>query len=862
MLRQAVRASWYQHIAHGRLVSSLPSRRVFSSVSGRSLDYGGPNDKVFFYEQNTPGSDKRRRIDPEAEVREERREVEDELSRLDQELQEGPYGPNSWLMKNLPEKDRAIALEAIRRFDETEEGQQLQREQKQALEAVFDDELDEALREEFEGLALERENWMSEAAAEGQPEPQTSRGPYEVVLLDDETHPYIDRFNDHLRRFANDKSNESLRQRLWKWYRRCKMVVGTKFLESIPEEAADLMWESQAQGKSTGVKSTRSAHLRTLFSDAAAVDRPQPASRVLLYIESLYDGGETGEALDLWETCQKPLAEGMDDLETYWKLGVHLFAADGNPQRAQDIALAFLSNDQSREPRILLPVIAAWGRKPGKEAGVKAWALYLQLKTLLGSRMTMADYDDISISFLKARRPDLALAVFKDMMVTGQDPKDDSQALYKAFLGVAGNLQMSSISEEEVNRVSLSALTILPRRFQNRFFYASWMKKLIGMGEVDSAALVVELMYERGLRPDAKHLNGLIAAWLREGSLSGREKMERLGWAMIHERIEMVSERTGPPRSSPTSQSNKATNQTDPSTHRRVPPATIETFCILLLRYTRRGEDDKIQALAQCLVDARLKPNSYFMNHLLYDELRKQDISTLWRKFENMTATVKPDLETFACLWDCAKVQYDDSRAAFSESFPSARGLYSEMMQWYSQLTDRDKSRAQEEFSKELYDQVIRCFCLSKDLTGTLVALHSMSASFNLFPDDMTARIVILLVARIAAVPEGTPSRRLRRLKSTPRKTETIARVRDLVYILSERKAAFLEENGLDVEQLDPHEKQQYQLEILSDLLLTFMNRVNPDVNQEIAHAGSQMSVPTIHIGSALGEENEENSLL
>ena len=103
-------------------------------------------------------------------------------------------------------------------------------------------------------------------------------------------------------------------------------------------------------------------------------------------------------------------------------------------------------------------------------------------------------------------------------MVTGQDPSNDSTALYKSALGLAGNLHASSINENDVNKVSLSVLKVLPRRFQNRFFYASWMKKLIGMGEVDSAALVIELMYERGVKPDSKHLNGIIAGWLREGN--------------------------------------------------------------------------------------------------------------------------------------------------------------------------------------------------------------------------------------------------------------------------------------------------------------------------------------------------------
>ena len=858
MLRQAIQgARLCQHVTHGSpSVPSFSSRRAFSVVGKRSIDYGGPNDKIHFYEQNTLGSRKRRKVDPEAEDQSELGAVENELHRLDQELkvlQEGPYGPNSPLMKSLPEKDRAIALEALRKHEEEvgEDKEQL------SLEDVFDNELDEELRSEFEGLAVEQEN-LTTRKDHGQRKKviqstiPREREPFEVILPDGETHPYIDQFNICLEKFVRDKSDESVRQRLWKWYRRCKMA-SSNFLKSVPEETANLLWESQTQGEST--KPTRLTHLQTLFLDDNAVGRTQSTPYLLSYIESLHENGEISHALDLWETYQGQISAGMRDSEKYWKLGVHLFAADGNPQRAQDIALAFLASNHSREPRILIPVITGWGRQPGEEAGVKAWVLYLRLKTLLRGNMTMDDYDNVSIGLLKARRSDLALAVFKDMMVTYQSPENDSMALY---LRLAGNLQAVSINEEEVNRISLSALTFLPKRFHNRFFFASWMKKLIGMGEVDSAAMVVELMYEKGIRPDTKHLNGIIAAWLREGNLLARTKMESLGWGMIHKRIDDVSARDSQTRHSDQAK-RPTTTRRSRLTERRVPPANIETFSILLLHYTRRSNDDMVQDLAKCLVDARIKPNSYFMNHLLYMSLRKQDITSVWQKFENMSSAVHPDLETFACLWDCGKLQYDISRVASSEIFPSARDLYSEMMQWYSQLPERSKLIAREEFSKDLYDQIIRCFCLLKDLPGTLVAMHSMQTTFQFFPDDMTTRILVLQVARMAGVPEGTPTNRLRRLSSTPRIKENIKQVYRLLEVLSEIKTAFLQSNGLELDQLDPHEKPFYKLEIMSDLLRAVMSRFADDpgsVEKEITDAASQMSVLGIDLGSALGKEN------
>jgi pentatricopeptide repeat protein len=859
MLRQAARgARWYQYVAHkSPSITSSSRLRAFSVLAPQLLHYGGKEDKIRFYEQDTRGSKIRREIDPEAEDRAAKEEVESELSQLDKELEdlrEGPYGPNSAFMRELPEHERKIALEALQKHAE-ETGET---DDDLGLDKVFDEELDNMLREEFEGMAMEEENWLSEAEEEGSMEAPALRQPYEVTLNDAETHPYIDRLNECLRRLANDHSDERAKQELWKWYRRCRQVI-PNFLQSIPEEALPIMWESQANGEST--RASRATRLQALAEDTVSAGRSLPTPHALLYIQSLQESGKINLALDQWEACQTSLSQNKGDLEAYWKLGVQLFAAADDPQRAQDIALAFLANDKSREPRILLPVITAWGRQPGKEAEVKAWALYLQLKALLESKMTMEDYDFVSIGLLKAGKLNLAIAVFKDMMVTAQDPANDSTALYKAALGLVDNLQMSSIREQDVNKISLSTLTVLPRRFQNRFFYASWMKKLIGMGEVDSAAMVIELMYERGVRPDSKHLNGILAAWLREGNAIARAKAEQLGWAMIQQRIDLVWSRIASPEKSPQLQIRQETDgaRIPKFMQRQVPSANIETFSIFLLHYTRRGDDDMVKYLVKCLGDAQIRPNCYFMNHLLYAELRKQDIRSVWDKFKAMSVSIKPDLETYACLWDCGKLQYDRGRTAFDAGFPSARCLFAEMMKWYSQLTPRGKSTAQEEFSKELYDQIIRCFCLSKDLPGTLVALYSLRAAFGYSPDEVTARLIILQVARMAGVPADTPKRRLRRLSTTPRSKENIAQVNRLVEILSERKAAGLQARGLSPDQLEPQEKQQYQLEIMSDLLRVVIARTATapgQIEDQIAKVAVEMGVSDIDLGSSLDDDS------
>lgn len=855
MLRQAVRgARWYQHVARG----SPFFPRAFAAVAPRSIHYGGPKDKINFYEQDTRKSKTRRKVDPEAEGRAEQEDAAKELARLTQELEElkeGPFGPNSQFIRELPEEDRAIALEALRKYEE-DEAAGAAGAADVSIKDLYEKELDGLLKNEFESLVKEEESWQSE---EDDSRTLVVRRPYEVELENSDLQPYADKLNKCLRRIASGDSSVRWEQELWRWYRRCKQVV-PRFVESLSEETLTLLWDTLALKKST--KPQETARVRTLAEDALSAGLTLSTPRILTYIETLHECGDTQVALEKWEAYQAELSQRKEDLEAYWKLGVRLFAAENDPQRAQDIALAFLANDKSRQPRILIPVITAWGKRSGKEAEVKAWAMYLQLKAFLERKMTMDDYDQVSIGLLKAGRPSLAIAVFKDMMVTNSDPRHDSTSLYKAAVGLAGNLQASSISEQDVNKVSLSTLTVLPRKFQNRFFYASWMKKLIGMGEVDSAAMVIELMYERGVKPDAKHLNGVIAAWLRDGSSTSREKAERLGWAMVQQRIDQVWARTSTEKAPQLDVNQESSDDVRlPEFMKRpMPAATIETFSILLLHYTRRSDDDMIKYLVKCLGDGRIHPNSYFMNHLLYAELRKQDIGSLWNKYQSLSAITQPDLETYACLWDCGKLQYDRGRTAYVTDFPSARHLFSDMIRWFTNLSARAQTATRDEFSKELYDQIIRCFCLSKDLPGTLIALYTMRAHFGFFPDDTTARLIVLQVARLAGVPAETPKRRLRRLSSTPKSKENISHVNRLVDILSDRKLGALAARGLELSDLEQHEREQYQLEVMTELLRVVMGRRaaggegHSAVEEEIAKVAEEMGVTGVDLGVSLGD--------
>ncbi|PGH33634.1 hypothetical protein GX50_03544 [[Emmonsia] crescens] len=866
-------AQWHRHGVHkSRLSFRFPppphTRRPFSSsITALSSGDGRKNEpkaSIRWFEQPTRWSKEKVEVYPEKEEQAEQDVIWAKIRELQEELKEikqGPFGPNSPLMKQLSEKQREIVREAVRKYEE--EHAEEEAKDNQDYKDFFGG-LEEMIAEETQDLERRKTaEWNPKEMLE--PAKPPSKESFEVELkVPDTAQAHVNRFNQNLKVLIKDPTRAH-RQELWRSYQRCKALIPA-FIELLPEETLAIMWNSQSQ--SASLQTPQLGHWEDLAEDILSNGRDLTQPQWLRYITLLLENGQSNKALSLWKSREKHLDYASKaEVEQFWNLGVEILIANGQLESAQDIAMAFLADDKSRPPRILIPIIVAWAKIPGNTNGARAWTLYLRLKTILGPDINMNDYDSISVGFLKAGRVDMAVAVFKDMMLTGQTSPSDSTSLYHASLGLVGNLQASSITEAEVNKVSLSALTIMPRKFQNKFFYASWMKKLIGMGEVDSAAAVVELMYERGINPDAKHLNGVIGGWLRKDNTAARQKAEKLGWAMIQERIDTIWSRLKSP--SPGSSKPSVHDAGDgirvpKFEHRTVPPASIETFSLLLLYYTRHGQEHMANHVIECLEKAQMRPNVFFMNHLLFAELRKQDVLGVWTRYQQMSATIRPDLETFACLWDCGKIQYDRARPSFDSNFPTARVLYREMMDWYFSLTPRSQANVRQFFTKDLYDQILRCFSFSLDPQGTIVALHSLRHVFGYIPDVVTARILMFEVVRLLPPPpelaDNKKARRHRRRISTnPRSKESLQHVTKLLETLRDRKVVELARQGLLIEELDMKARKDHEVSLYTDLLRVVLSRLaeNPLKNEDkIRKAALEMGESDeLYLGEPVPEE-------
>ena len=673
---------------------------------------------------------------------------------------------------------------------------------------------------------------------------------------------------------AIDLSNTVTVQQLWRSYVLCRQNIPS-FFQHIPEGAWDVLWESQYRARGLGTDTE--VHLRSLLDDMLYCKRELTPAQKLVFLESHLLEGHYLEAMHVWQREQSSLRGNKDTAIYFEDLGVRIFSSAGQPQRAQDLAFEVLRhresprigrvvnnrrlevhNQQSRA-RILTPVIEAWAKKADDISIKHAWAIYLRFKMLLKSDIMLEDYDAITTCFLDAGRINLALAVFKDLMLTGQSSGYDSTELYRASLGLINTMTLQCIDMEELMKVSLTALTLLPKRFENKFFYASWMKRLLGMGKIDAAISVLELMLERGVNADPKHLNGIIAALLRTGNAKEKEKGVQLGWAMIQERLEVVKRRQ---LHNGTDQCNEASTTDRIIIHRPphlpriyVPSATIETFSLLLLYFERRGMLGSVHRLRDSLNAAGIPLNAYFMNHLIYAELRQGKYREAWMMYSRMKNIIRLDLETFAALWDCEKAHLDRSAVRRTEPFPDPRHIFSDMMEWLSKRSTKERSLIQEEFSRELYMQVIRCFCLAKDVEGTLVAMYALKDAFQLYPDEDTARMVALQVSRLGENEAKVIKRRRQRNQVKDDDVVNVKRVAQMLRILAADREKVLHAGNITREAMSEKELAEESLHRLTELLRTVLRgsgMSDVEMEERIEKSSWEMGTGGLRMGNPI----------
>ncbi|RMZ90322.1 hypothetical protein DV736_g2454, partial [Chaetothyriales sp. CBS 134916] len=699
-----------------------------------------------------------------------------EMQRLDEELevlkQGGPLGPDSPLIQSIPKEQREQLLRELGPSG-------FNYESIQNIEAL-DDMAPESDGDFF--TKLEEQNVAQED------------DDLEVTMSVADRHkPWIGQFNRALLVAKAQRGDDDLTAHvlLWKWYLRCQQKI-TGFSAFVNEDVWQFLWQSQIKTYA------KTKHIIVLANDMMVADVQLRPGQQLDYIDALHATGDTASAIQEWEKAKKTVTEKVGeadafkavavlghDLSTrFWATGVQLYAAVGRPAKAETIAFKSVASrpdavGSSQACCILVDVIRAWAHSQRTDADVKLWSCYMLVRQTLtgdGASWPSAPATTVSVDILgqitsvllQTGRTKMALAVFRDMLAA----HSGSQALLSSSLDkhVSNAItlaQGSAAAESIINRIGLTALLGLPSRFKNRFFFGAWIKWLLGQGKISDAAMVVELMQEYGVRPDARHLNGIIGAWLRDGSATARTRAEQMAWAMIHARIDLVKSRSHsssivrPLNVDEDIEPNATVEHLPPFLQRNMPPATIETFSLLLLRYTRASDVARAGQLTDIMAGpAGIAPNSFILNHWLRLSLRASDLDAMVARYTSTKFDIAPDLETFVILWDGCRRNLDRGRDVHGKDYLTPRQLFFEMSTWFASLPPQKQAAVRNTFAGspdlapteesygQLYEQIIRCFCFRNDLRGIYIVLDQLDKLFGQLPHESIAGMIVMHVAR------------------------------------------------------------------------------------------------------------------
>jgi hypothetical protein len=336
---------------------------------------------------------------------------------------------------------------------------------------------------------------------------------------------------------------------------------------------------------------------------------------------------------------------------------------------------------------------------------------------------------------------------------------------------------------------------------------------------------------------------------------------------MIKIRLERVKERENIPKVQAPLRVETSKNLPDNKHVSFLPPATIETFSILIQQYRQRRKPDLMTNLYDVLREAKLQPNTFFMNQLLLTDLRGKKRTWLWDTYSWMiNSGVHPDLQTYSILWTMMKKSHDPIVSGGDKmyrGFTTCRRLFAEMIKYIPVISGA------EPFPRELYESIILSFSLTEDQAGTAVALRALQRYYRIYPSEETARTIVLQLARLGLADEaGLKPKRLN--LSSPVIRERIAQVTKILGTFKTQRAEALLQQGIVFDQLQGEMRLEETVLLLSDLLryaaqarLAGEERHNYNAALSSRAAAEQMNAPecawiphSVVIGGAQGGRN------
>lgn len=800
------------------------------------------------YEQHGSDASTLRAIKPDTELSDEVDTVWSELQDVDRELailRQGPFGPQSDFMQQFSPEDREKILSGL-----AQEGY-VPQEEEDLLDLA---EIDRLLEEEKAD--------------------SSKKETFEVELGTSAGHQALTKhFNKVLLEAKDEKENELKSLRLWKWYVQCQEKI-PGFSRNIPANVWKFLWSSQLRLRE------KPQHLVRLGREILNAQIEMEARVWSQFIEALLSCGHLEEARSTWEDLRSDSEIDKDKkfLFEFYTIGIRIYGSLNQPVEAQN--LAFQAIQKGARPTILVQSIVAWANSDVPGSAAKAWTAYLKLLKLMGNKMNPSIYQEVSDALLQSGNKDMALTIFKDLIRSIRNPESDTLAAYEKALGNADTNREPQEIEDAINKVSLTMLLALPSGYHNKFFFSSWIKHLIGAGRTEAAAMVVDLMYERGIKPDAIHLNGLLGAWLRENSPEACQRAEDLANEMIQakvNRVAAVSEQRALQIPSNLFRrifvldNNGRIPLPSVQKNRFLPAANHETFSLMFDYYEKKRRWHDFNDLTKTFLGpAQLRPNIFITNKLLAAELQNNAFGRFWAIYEDLAQKLGPNLETFDLIWHALAQQGTgknflntigrgpivDSHVVSTEH----RQHFASLMDWMNENSGRHRKAAIQDFNEAFYGEVTKSLVQSLDLPGMICVMHGLYQVFGHAPSDAAIQLILVSVAR--ALPRSDTARstgggRRRAMRAEfgadQTKLKKIANIVDTVE--AELKMSWIENENVDPDKFQDRESAEFKrlrVDVITEFLMLMMQNIT-NQNPLTIHDAVTAAAKTMHVDLGKG---------
>jgi len=592
----------------------------------------------------------------------------------------------------------------------------------------------------------------------------------------------LEEFNTALVDATRAMYKDSCRLKLWNAY----MDLKNQFPESLrhfPKTTWRKLWKTQATLRPTDAN--RLDSLATLIADMEKNSSYSwRVEQKVFLLEKQFAEGEQIEALAEWRShCQgyskfrSHLTSKMHLESDKWKewleLGVRLHALYGDTDTASLLTHQILRRYRNCDPRFIFVQILSYNHWPESVLHRRAWSLYLQLRQLPKFSLCLDDFHGLFHSFLRAGQKGCALAVLKDMARLDLGEKSFDPIL----LDCVQVLHKSCRTEEELERYSISALSVLPVTLQSAVLYGSWLTQTRKCGTADDVARVIELMFERGVVPSAHHLDTLLRTWLESGDPDYTMKGERLAWAMIQKlqnrnRVDTEDNPLSPNSVAESKLGARFASFPRVSTTRPIAKASAMTFVRLARHYTKTGHADSARHVISLLMSSDIKPTRRHMRAILTIYVDLGDFNEAWQLFQKCDAgeNTTIDLATYSTLWQGLIQQLHCSWRIQKKvnGIPLARELFMHMQEYMrahgpisiiaSGLGFTKSALPKNELTvpeaRLLHKRVMRAFTLSKDTFGALLAMRALHFDLGMPPTIDTVGTLVQHAAHEAMMSE------------------------------------------------------------------------------------------------------------